>query len=159
MFRSARNQSGLSREEAAFRLHIGSRTLTNYEHGNTTVPPETAFAMQEVYRDPTITARYCSEYCPIGQVFAHDVPEHNNLCQSVLGLLAEHDDVGKMRDTLIEIASDGVIDEHELADFEKIMDELLALEMKIEELKIQAAKIISIPSMMQKRKRPLKAAR
>jgi hypothetical protein len=39
------------------------------------------------------------------------------------------------------------------------MAELLDLEKRIEELKLQAARIISIPAMMQKRKRPLQAAR
>lgn len=159
MFREARNRAGISRDEAAFRLHIGTRTLTNYEHQITVTPPEIALRMQEIYKDPTLTARYCSDYCPIGQVFAHSVPDHGNLCQSVLGLLEEHNDVAEIRDSLIEIASDGIIDAHELDVFEDIMDELLDLEKKIEEIKLQAAHMLSIPAMMQKRKRPLQAAR
>jgi transcriptional regulator with XRE-family HTH domain len=160
MFKEARNQAGISRDEAAFRLHIGSRTLTNYEHRVTVTPPEIALKMQEIYRVPTLTARYCSEYCPIGQVFAHSVPEHDNLCQSVLGLLDEHSDVTELRETLTKIAADGVIDQNEKPIFETIMNELLDLEMKIKELKLQAARIVSIPDMMQrKKKRPLQAAR
>ncbi len=159
MFKEARNQVGLSRDEAAFKLHIGSRTLTNYEHQVTITPPEIALKMQEVYQAPTLTARYCSEYCPIGQIFAHSVPEHQSLCQAVLGLLKEQNDVEQIRAKLIEITADGVIDMDEMPIFEEIMDELLDLEMKIEEIKFQAAVILSIPAMMQKRKRPLQAAR
>jgi DNA-binding XRE family transcriptional regulator len=159
MFKEARNRSGLSRDEAAFRLHIGTRTLTNYEHQVTVTPPEIALRMQEIYNDPTLTARYCSEYCPIGQVFAHSVPERSNLCQSVLGLIKEQKDVEQVRSRLIDIASDGIVEDHELADFKDIMEELLDLEMKIEELKLQAARLISIPAMMQKRKTALAAAR
>jgi DNA-binding XRE family transcriptional regulator len=158
MFREARNRAGISRDEAAFRLHIGTRTLTNYEHQITVTPPEIALKMQEIYQDPTLTARYCAEYCPIGQVFAHSVPDHGNLCQSVLGLLEEHNDVAQIRDNLVRIASDGVIDEDEIPIFKNIMAELLDLEKRIEELKLQAASLISIPAMMQKRKRPLVTA-
>jgi len=158
MFKEARNKSGISRDEAAFRLHIGSRTLTNYEHQVTVTPPEIALKMQEIYQSPTLTAHYCSEYCPIGQIFAHSVPEHGNLCQSVLGLIKEHNDVSKIRESLIEITQDGIISPDEIPAFAKVVDELLDLEKKIEELKLQAASMISIPAMMQKRKRPLATA-
>jgi transcriptional regulator with XRE-family HTH domain len=159
MFREARNRAGLSREEASFRVHIGSRTLADYEHGVTTPPADVVLRMSEVYEDPGLVAAYCAQCCPIGQVFAHSVPDHGNLCQSVLGLLEEHNDVAQIRDNLVRIASDGVIDEDEIPIFKNIMAELLDLEKRIEELKLQAARIISIPAMMQKRKRPLQAAR
>ncbi|MGI5892901.1 MAG: hypothetical protein ACOX7H_09295 [Bacillota bacterium] len=159
MFREARNRAGISRDEAAFRLHIGTRTLTNYEHQVTVTPPEIALKMQEIYQDPTLTARYCAEYCPIGQIFAHAVPDHDNLCQSVLGLLNKHSDVEQIRVKLMEIAEDGTIDDHEIADFELAMEKLLELEKKIEALKLQAARVVSIPDMMQrKKKRPLVTA-
>lgn len=159
MILNARNKAGLSREKAAGLLNIGSRTLQNYEFGFTIMPPETALKMQEIYKDPTITARYCSEHCPIGQIFAHPVPDHDNLCQSVLGLLDEHSDVTVLRETLTKIAADGVIDQSEKPIFETIMNELLDLEMKIKELKLQAARIVSIPDMMQRKKeRPLVTA-
>ncbi|HBK53216.1 MAG TPA: hypothetical protein DDZ44_04685, partial [Syntrophomonas wolfei] len=157
-FKEARNQAGLSRDEAAFRLHIGSRTLTNYEHGVTITPPEIALKMQEMYQDPTLTARYCSNYCPIGQIFAHQVPKNETLCQAVLGFLKEGNDVARVRDNLIEITADGIIDSDEMLTFEAIMDELLDLEKQIEELKLQAASILSIPAMMQRKKKTALAA-
>ena len=158
MFINARNKAGLSREEAAFRLHIGNRTLNNYEHHQTIVPPDIALEMQNVYHDPTLTAKYCSNYCPIGQIFAHGVPDYNNLCQAAMGLMKEEDDVSELRKELITICADGVIDNTELPAFTEILDELLDLEKKIEEFKIHAASIISLPEMMQERKRPLVTA-
>lgn len=158
MFRSARNIAGLSREEAAFSIHIGSRTLNNYEHGLTTVPPDVALRMQDIYMDPTLTAKYCADYCPIGQIFAHSVPQEHNLCSAVLGLLKEQNDFSRVRESLIDIASDGIISKDELPEFEEIMEELIDLEKRIEEIKLAAAAMISIPAMMQKRKRPLVTA-
>ena len=148
----------MSREEAADRLFIGSRTLNNYEHSITTVPPDVALKMQEVYLDPTLTAKYCSDYCPIGQIFAHSVPEKHNLCSAVLGLLKEQNDFARVRESLINIAADGIIDRDELPEFEGIMEELIDIEKQIEAIKLAAAAMISIPKMMQKRKRPLATA-
>lgn len=159
MFKDARIAAGLSREEAAFQLHIGTRTLLNYEHDQSIAPPEVALEMQEVYGDPTLTAKYCSEYCPIGQVYAHSMPDQLNLCHAVFGMLNEHTDVAKMRDALIAIMADGVIDQDELPIFEKVINELLDLEKKIEELKLAAASLVSIPAMMQKRRTTALAAK
>ena len=158
MFMDARNKAGLSREKAAGLLNVGTRTLQNYEFSFSIVPPETALRMQEVYQDPTLTARYCSDYCPIGQVFAHRVPENQHLCSAVLGLLKEQADVEKLREKLIEITADGIIDHHELPELERILEELMDLEKKIAEFKLHVAKMISIPAMMQKRKRSLATA-
>lgn len=152
MFESARINAGLSREEAAFRIDIGTRTLANYEHDHTLVPPKTALTMQDVYGDPTLTARYCSVYCPIGQIFSHTIPAELNLCHAAFGVLKEHTDVAKMREALIDIMADGIIDQTELPVFEKVLNELLDLEKKIEEMKLAAASLVSIPAMMQKRK-------
>lgn len=159
MFLSARTAAGLSREEAIERLGIGShKTLYNYENGYTAVPPDIVLQMQQVYHEPTLAARYCSDHCPIGRIFAHNISS-TELCRCVVGLAKEGKDVYRMRDELMAIAEDGTISPDEVERFEKIMSELLDLESKIEELKLAAAPYISIPKMMLERKRPLVAAR
>lgn len=158
MFITARNKTGLSREAAAERLDLGNKTLYSYEYSQTIVPPETALRMQDVYRDPTFTARYCSDYCPIGQVYAHAVSKDANLCGAVLGLLKEQNDFAKVRDSLIEIAADGVITPEEMPEFKGIVEELLDMERRLEEIKMVAAAYTSIPAMMLERKRPLVTA-
>jgi DNA-binding XRE family transcriptional regulator len=67
MFIDARKKAGLSRDEAAFRIHIGSRTLLNYEHEMTIPPPDVALKMAEVYDDPSLTADYCSNIAQLGR--------------------------------------------------------------------------------------------
>lgn len=142
MYKQARKEAGLSIEEAAFRCHIGSRTLVNYESGITNTPPEVALQMAEVYGEPALTARYCAEYCPIGQVHAQTV-EQRDLAGAVLGIIKECNDVRTVRDRLIEIAEDGIISEDEVPDFERAMDELVGLEKRILTLKLWAARYIS----------------
>jgi len=101
MLKEARQKAGLSREEAAWRLHIGTRTLFEYEKGNVLVPPDVVLRMAAVYKQPMITAKYCEESCPIGQVYANPATARS-LCQAVLGLLKEHAHVAQIRNRLIK---------------------------------------------------------
>ena len=138
MFKDARKTAELSIEAAAFHLHIGSRTLVNYENGITRVPPETALLMADVYGQPALPARYCKEICPIGQKHACNV-EDRSLAESVLGLLKEHRDVGKKLDILVEIASDGIITSDEQSEFDAALEELRHLQQKIQTIMFLAA--------------------
>lgn len=137
MLKKARNATGLSREEAAHRLHVGSRTLACYELGETLAPPDVVMGMSQVYDDPTLPADYCAKVCPIGQVLAHCV-ERSEFAVTVMRVLKEFSDVEKLRDNLIKIASDGRINPHEESEFKSIMKEMVELEQWIGELKFFA---------------------
>lgn len=137
MLRKARNATGLSREEAAHQLYVGSRTLADYELGRTIAPPDVVMRMSEVYGEPTLPADYCAKVCPIGQVLAH-VLDRSEFAVTVLRLLREFADVEELRGDLIKIASDGKINPHEEAEFKEIIKELIELERWIGELKFFA---------------------
>lgn len=134
MFRTARNAAGLSREEAAQRLYVGTRTLSDYETGRTIAPPDVVMRMAEVYQEPELTADYCSKVCPIGQVLAHSV-DRSEFAVTVLRVLKEFADVERLKDNLIQIASDGKVSSQEEAEFRAIMKEMIELERWIGELK------------------------
>ena len=151
MYKAARNKAGLSAEAASFRLHIGRRTLINYEGGSSTIPPEVVLKMAEEYEQPSLCAKHCSKNCPIGQKFAQDV-EEKELEVAVLRLLKNHTDVRLIRDRLTEIAEDGIIDSEEMPDFENIMEELLGLERSIMAMKLLAAKVLPLDKMIQREK-------
>lgn len=137
MLRAARNAASLSREEASHRLFIGSRTLADYESGRTIAPPDVAKRMAEVYDEPTLTADYCSNICPIGQALAHSV-DRSEFATAVLRVLKEFADVKGLLDGLIRIASDGRINPHEVDEFKEIVKEMIELERWIGELKFFA---------------------
>lgn len=137
MLRKARNATGLSREEAAHRLYVGSRTLASYELGETIAPPDVVMRMSEVYQEPTLPADYCAKVCPIGQVLAHCL-QRSEFAITVLRLLKEFSDVERLRDDLVHIASDGRVNPHEVEDFKTIIKELIELERQIGELKFFA---------------------
>lgn len=134
MLKKARNAAKLSREEAAHRLYIGSRTLADYELGKTIAPPDVVMRMAEVYREPALTADYCSKICPIGQVLAHSL-DRSEFAVTVLRVLKEFADVERLRDNLVNIAADGKLHDHEVDEFEVILKEMVELEKCISELK------------------------
>ena len=137
MLKTARNAAKLSREEAAHRLYIGTRTLADYESGRTVAPPDVVMRMAEVYGEPTLTADYCAKVCPIGQVLAHCV-ERSEFAVTVLRVLKEFADVERLKEKLVSIAADGELQQHELDEFEAILKEMVELEKRIGELKFFA---------------------
>ena len=137
MLRAARNAAGLSREEAAHRIYIGTRTLADYELGKTVPPPDVVLRMAEVYRQPELTADYCAKACPIGQVLAHSL-DRSEFAVMVLRVLKEFADVERLKDQLIHIASDGKVCAKEVDEFKAIMREMVELERQIGELKFFA---------------------
>ena len=137
MLKAARNAARLSREEAAHRIYIGTRTLADYETGRTVAPPDVVMRMAEVYQEPELTADYCAKVCPIGQVLAHCV-RRSEFAVTVMRVLKEFTDVKGLLDDLVRIASDGRVNPHEEAEFTAIMRELVELERQIGELKFFA---------------------
>lgn len=137
MLRTARNAAGITREEAAHRLYIGTRTLACYELGQTIAPPDVVMKMSEVYQEPTLPADYCSKICPIGQILAHSV-DRLEFATTVLRVLNEFSSAKTLLDALVRIASDGRVNPHEEAEFKAIMKEMVELERWIGELKFFA---------------------
>jgi len=148
MFKTARSTAGISRECAAHRLYIGTRTLADYESGRTIAPPDVAMRMADVYKEPALPVDYCSKICPIGQVLAHSL-DKPAFAVTVLRVLKELADVEQLRDKLIKIAADGELRPHESDEFGSILKEAVELEKRIGELKIFALRQgVSIKEIM-----------
>jgi len=153
MYKRARNQSGLSLDEASFRVHIGRKSLCNYEKGKRIPPPDVVLNMSEVYGDPAMTLRYCRE-CPIGQKYSYEVLDNVNLDPAtvVLKLVSEYREAGQVLDRLQELTvnknrqEDFVEDEWQ--EYMKGIHELLDLEHNIEILKISISKWCDIGELI-----------
>lgn len=140
MYKIARDTAEMSQETAAWTLHIGRRTLSDYENGKSQVPPDVALKMSEAYGRPELCARYCAEICPIGQIHAYPV-ENKSLEAAVLGFIKEYRDVGRMQDRLIEIAADGHIGPEEHGIFAMVLAEMGDVVQKVQTIKLLAAGI------------------
>lgn len=141
MYRSARKLSGISIEEAAFRLHIAPRTLCKYEAGETTPPPEVVLEMSSIYGQSEMTQRYCRE-CPIGRKYSYVVLNNVNMDPAtvLLKLVGEYKEVGQVLDRLFELTVNKNHREDftpgEWQEYTKGIHELIDLEHNIECLKI-----------------------
>jgi len=64
-----RRYANVTREEAAFRLHVAVRTLYSYEKGHQLPPADVICGMAEIYNNSSIPLWYCANICPIGMQY------------------------------------------------------------------------------------------
>lgn len=141
MYRSAREQNGLSRDEAAFRLHIGTRTLAYYEALERMPSPDIVLNMSKEYKRPDLTIKYCKE-CPIGDVYSYEYLNNidNSIPAVTMKLISELKEAVVAIDTILEISVNkrckNDFTEKEWMQFGRAIHELLDVEHNIEILKL-----------------------
>lgn len=142
MYKQARNDVGLSLEEASFKLHIGRRTLCKYESGETAAPADVVLGMSKLYKAPSMTQIYCREYCPIGQTYSYEVLNNVNLdpASVLLKLMGEMEEAEKVLNKLLAlVVNKNQRDDFtpaEWTDFTTYVQEYLDVEHCIEVFKI-----------------------
>lgn len=146
MWQHARNTVQISRETAAGELHIGARTLADYESGKTVPPPEVVLGMSRLYERPEMTQLYCRHYCSIGAAYSYDVLNAVNLdpASILIKLQTEMAEVQKIFPRMLEIIinknqRDDFTPE-EWSEFEDQLHELLDVEHCIETFKLTLGK-------------------
>lgn len=148
MYTECRKAAKETQESACFKLHIGLRTLQNYEKGAVLPPPEVVAKMAEVYHEPGLPITYCTRHCPIGCRY-HYQPEARSLESSVIGLIKEIRHVNDTMPQLIDIADDGVVSSDEVQALAAVMDELADLERSIVTMRYRVADKINIVKLVQ----------
>lgn len=131
------NDSLYSREKAAELLGVSASSLAEYETGVTKfVPVDKVVLMADLYNAPDLCNRYCLNDCPIGDglSISDEVCDINRVTVKLLKNLKVKD-LEKLKDKLIEIASDGVISEDEIYDLGEIIEYLDLTSKTISELK------------------------
>lgn len=125
-----------SRERAAELLGVSPSTLADYELGNTkVVPVDKVVLMADLYACPELKAVYCKNECPIGRGMPL-ATRTDSLESIVLRFLKEFDEekLADIRRGLIDIASDGKVDESERAEFEVLIHMMEGLALILSEI-------------------------
>lgn len=135
------NKALNSRESAAEVVGIDRTRLARLELGTTMPYPEEVLAMSKAYDMPELCNEYCARQCPIGRLTMKPVGT-GNLDRMVMKLLDATKRVGEIREDLIEIAADGVIDEAEKVEFSEILKALESISDNVQALKLWAMKNI-----------------
>lgn len=123
------NEKFFSKDYAAEQLHISAGQLQDYELGITKcIPPDNILRMADIYNAPEIKNFYCREMCPLG----HDVPkmELDDLDRITVQAMASFRKIMQTKETLLDIAADGIISEGERPELEKVLrnlDEVCAI--------------------------------
>jgi len=126
IYKSARKVAGLTQEQAAEQLYVSVRSIAEYEAGRTTPPDDVVCRMVEVYGAKHLAYLHLKQSTEVGRRF---LPELHilDLPRSVLKLQKEVRDVTDIHHHIVDVACDGVIEEHEHDTWQSIEKELLEM--------------------------------
>ena len=140
IYREIREELGYTRERAEEVLPgISAEKLERIESGKIHIPaPEDIVIMSNGYNKPELKNYYCANVCPVGKAMGIKSIERKNLYQIVIETLAALNNANEQKERLIDIVSDGEIDNEEMIDFIKIKNELEKISETVEGLKLWA---------------------
>lgn len=133
------NERLFSKEGASELLGISVSTLSDYELGITKViPPDMVLKMADLYNAPELENYYCTSMCPLGA----NIPKvkTETLDRISLRTLDAFRKVKDAKELLVDIVADGVIDESEKPQLDKVLEILDELEQVAQSLKIWVKK-------------------
>lgn len=126
-----------SRTKAAKKLGVSAETLKAYETGRSRVPTDIVEIMCTQYKAHELIGFHCRYHCPIGKEMLPPIQvETLELDRLTLRLLKTFQSVSSARDSLIEIAADGVIDDSERPALDKILQTLDEISKHAQEIRV-----------------------
>ena len=137
-----RNDRLNSRAGAAEALGISESSLAKHELGITKVVPVDLVAlMADLYGCPELKANYCKNECPLGRdlTLATEVSPIERVTLNILSGLSTGK-IEQIKQQLIDIAADGVIDSSEAPQMRGIVDYLGRLSKSVAELQLLCEK-------------------
>lgn len=138
IYQLKREELGLSREKAAELLqYITPERIERIESRKSNASPDEVVLMADKYHCPHLCNYYCANECAIGKQYVPEI-KAKDLSQIILEMLASLNAMQRRQERLIEITSDGVIEENELNDFQAIQDELEKISITVETLQLWA---------------------
>lgn len=119
-------------------MSIDRGRLYRIESGIANPYPEEIRLMADLYNAPELENYYCTNICPLGR----DMPKADlaDLDRISIRALSTFRKIGETKEILLDITADGVIDESEKADMEKILENLEELEQVAQSLKLWVKK-------------------
>lgn len=127
----ARENAGLTREEASEKTFISESKIESIEYDNSIPKPDEVLAMARAYNMASMCNYYCSHDCEIGQEYVPEI-QSRHLTQAVLEMLSSLKQLTNHKDRLIDITADGKIDDTELHDLAVIINGLERVSMAID---------------------------
>ena len=117
-YNASKNNPNLTcREKTAEILNIDRTRLSRIELGMSVPYPEEVLGMADVYEIPELCNMYCSGECAIGRETVKPI-NADSLDRLILQFLGSSQKMENITEQLINITSDGIVDEGELEQFD-----------------------------------------
>lgn len=135
---SSHNEQLSSREGAADIMSIDRGRLYRIESGIANPYPEEIHLMEDLYNAPELENYYCTNICPLGDGIPKvDIASLDRITVKALSTFRK---LGETKELLLDITEDGVIDESEKQELERILETLDELEQVAQSLKLWVKK-------------------
>lgn len=123
IYQNARNNAGLTQQQASELLHISVRTLGAYELGDIIPNGDIVADMVQVYNANWLGYEHLRQSSKLGEKILPPI-NIQDLAQSVLSLQKESADVENVKSCMIEIACNSRVDEHQVTRWSEITKEI-----------------------------------
>jgi len=128
------NEQLSSREGAADIMSIDRGRLYRIESGIANPYPEEIHLMADLYNAPELKNYFCFFLCPLGEdILKAEVADFDRITVRTLSAIRK---LGETKELLLDITEDGVIDETEKDDMEKVLRNLEELEQIAQNMKL-----------------------
>lgn len=147
IYKTTRKKRNLTRDEVCDEASllnnpIQPERLERIENGKFGITPDEVLLLSKIYREPTLCNHYCSKECPIGEKYVPEV-EVKDLSQIILEMLFSLNSMKNSQERLIEITSNGQINDDEIRDFISIQRKLEQLSITIESLQLWVEQMLA----------------
>lgn len=135
IYKTARLKASLTQEQAAEELLLSVESISAYETGQRVPNPSIVLDMAAVYNAPELRSQHCAMSCPIGAIDRQclDVAELDRVTLQLCSAWRHGD---KMKDMLLDITEDGVIETDEMPQLSQVVAYLDGLAKTAAELKL-----------------------
>lgn len=119
-------------------MSIDRGRLYRIESGIANPYPDEICLMADLYNAPELENYFCTNMCPLGvNIPKAEMADLDRISIKALSIFRK---LGDTKELLLDITEDGVIDESEKADMQKILENLEELEQVTQSLKLWVKK-------------------
>ncbi len=150
IYQLAREELGWSREKAENEIaniengkygYLNKDRLYKIEDEDVKIQPEDIVALSKAYNQPELRNYYCCHQCDIGKIDAPEVVYKDNVHEILVHMAVSLESVNSNKLRLMEILADGKVDDSEMVDLNKILDELEKISMTVEAIQLWCEKM------------------
>jgi len=149
VYQEARDELDWSREKAADEIakiengkynYLDKYRLVKIEEETVKIQPEDIVALSKAYKKPELRNHYCCHHCDIGKI---DAPEviYDNVHEILVNMSVSLESVNSKKLRLMEILADGKVDDTEITDLNRILEELERISMTVEAIQLWCEKV------------------